>query len=142
MTRVINRIQSPQASHNFFFRYWDCNYHLIIMCIVYQSLLICHNLNAINTHWSWLPWLLTEKAICSLFQIHVQKINKYLLVDILNQIKLIVFLFNIMLYFCTNRYICLLSTTSLKIALFMDNKLRLNIAGPGQEINDPKGFAQ
>ena len=49
---------------------------------------------------------------------------------------------NIVFYFCTNRYICLLSTTSLKIALFMDNKLRLNIAGPRQEINVPKGFAQ
>ena len=36
--------------------------------------------------------------------------------------------------------ICLLSTTSLKIALFMDNKLRLNIAGPGQEINVPECF--
>ena len=48
--------------------------------------------------------------------------------------------FGILLHFYANRYFCFLSTTSLKIALFMDNKLRLNIAGPGQEINVPECF--
>ena len=71
-----------------------------------------------------------------------QKLTKELLANILSQMKHIGPSFNIVFYFCTNRYICLLSTTSLKIALFMDNKLRLNIAGRGQEINGLKGFAQ
>ena len=80
--------------------------------------------------------------VCIGFLYNEQKLTKELLANILFQMKLIGPSFNIVFYFCTNRYICLLSTTSLKIALFMDNKLRLNIAGPGQEINDPKSFAQ